>query len=352
MTSELSATVECHRCGYDLRAQPGDGVCPECAASVAESREIAKVPKRPAWGDSDPRWRRRILAGLWVLLLVPVYLLVDALLDVSARVPVPTVFDYRGGVRFLSETSLLPIVRQVLYPVGLVLLFSRERFRRRHRLDWTRRWGVFGCYLLLPLGLVGILFIGSLVLAGIGALLMSMPLRQQPEATDFIIGLGHRWVRYAPQSSRWSEVALLIISMGVVLLACVPLYHALRSVGAGWMGRALLASIVGGVGVTLVILGLHLYGHSVGGPYESSYLFFHPGSLAHELIARYLPHDARRLGAWGATAGIYHWAMAVLDLVKLLALLIITLWLTVAQVHSWRRRSEPPAPAGNDADAC
>src|SRR5688572_11129554 len=74
MTDEAgtSAGPPCYGCGYDLRATPRDGKCPECGASVAESRRLAAIPRRPAWRDSDPRWRWRVLAGAWVLVLLPV----------------------------------------------------------------------------------------------------------------------------------------------------------------------------------------------------------------------------------------------------------------------------------------
>src|SRR5437763_16445075 len=74
--AEMSAELPCYRCGYDLRAHSQDGKCPECGASVAESRQMASIPRRPAWRDSDPRWRRRMLVGTWVLVLLP---LIDAL---------------------------------------------------------------------------------------------------------------------------------------------------------------------------------------------------------------------------------------------------------------------------------
>src|SRR3954466_14733719 len=70
-TAEISADLPCHRCGYDLRVHPHDGVCPECGASVAESRRVAAIPRRPAWRDSDPRWRRRMVAGAGGLVLLP-----------------------------------------------------------------------------------------------------------------------------------------------------------------------------------------------------------------------------------------------------------------------------------------
>ena len=64
--------LTCHRCGYDLREHVKAAVCPECAADVAASKQVHALPLRPDWADSDPAWRRRIVAGLWVLLLFAV----------------------------------------------------------------------------------------------------------------------------------------------------------------------------------------------------------------------------------------------------------------------------------------
>src|SRR6476619_8383546 len=97
--AEMNTATElpCHGCGYDLRAHPPDGKCPECGASVAEARRVAAIPRRPAWRESDPRWRRRMLAGAWVLVFLP---LMDTLMASgwASKIPVPTVFDYRGTV--------------------------------------------------------------------------------------------------------------------------------------------------------------------------------------------------------------------------------------------------------------
>jgi hypothetical protein len=131
-------------CGYDLRAHPHDGNCPECGASVAESRRLAAIPRRPDWPDSDPRWRRRMLAGVWLLVLLP---LMDALqaFDVASKVPVPAIFEIHGAVRTLDETLVcFPGVYQpLIFCIGVVLLFSKERGRRSNRLDWTRRRKLF-----------------------------------------------------------------------------------------------------------------------------------------------------------------------------------------------------------------
>ena len=51
--------LACARCGYDLRATAREGVCPECGAPVAEAVRLAALPRRPAWGEADPAWRRR-----------------------------------------------------------------------------------------------------------------------------------------------------------------------------------------------------------------------------------------------------------------------------------------------------
>ena len=76
-TPEMSAELLCDRCGYDLRAHPEDGKCPECGMSVAESRRMAAIPVGRPGRDSDPRWRRRMLAGVWVLVLSAAHERVD-----------------------------------------------------------------------------------------------------------------------------------------------------------------------------------------------------------------------------------------------------------------------------------
>src|SRR5215831_6110852 len=99
---DISTELPCHSCGYDLRAHAQDGSCPECGASVAESRRLAAIPRRPAWRDSDPRWRRRLLAGTWTLVLLP---LMDALqaFEWTSRLPVPAIFEVRGATRTLDD---------------------------------------------------------------------------------------------------------------------------------------------------------------------------------------------------------------------------------------------------------
>src|ERR1041385_1879799 len=198
---EISVELPCRHCGYDLRAHPQDGKCPECGASVAESRRLAAIPRRPAWRDSDPRWRRRMLAGAWVLALVP---LMDALVAFgwASRIPVPSFFGY-GAIRTLDDTlicdpisSYAGVYQPLMFCIGVVLLFSKERGRRRGHLDWTRRWGVLCSYVALLLSAARFLFISALVLTGIAAIFLYMPPKYQPGATGLFVKLSSVYLRY------------------------------------------------------------------------------------------------------------------------------------------------------------
>lgn len=189
--TDISGELPCHACGYDLRAHPQDGQCPECGASVAEALRIAAIPRRPAWRDSDPRWRRRIVAGAWILVFLPLKDTLNAF-EWSALIPAPAIFDFRGAVKTLDETLLvgwLGVYHSLAFTIGAVLLFAKERGRRRSRLDWTRRWGVLCTYVVLLLSAAQILFIVALILAGVSALLMSIPLKYQPGMTQLLLGI-------------------------------------------------------------------------------------------------------------------------------------------------------------------
>src|SRR5207247_2009648 len=206
---EMSAELLCDRCGYDLRAHPQDGKCPECGMSVAESRRLAAIPRRPAWRDSDPRWRRRMLAGMWILVLLP---LMEALkaFGWASSAHVPNIFGFPGALT-LDETFLcnMGMYQPLLFCIGVVLLFSKERGRRRGRLDWTRRWGVLCSYAVLLLSATRVLFITALVLAGIAALFQSMPPKYQPVVTPLFVDVSTAYLRYGPYPKQGSGVVLV-----------------------------------------------------------------------------------------------------------------------------------------------
>src|SRR5688572_26994308 len=233
----------CHVCGYDLRAHPQHGKCPECGESVAESRRLAAIPRRPAWRDSDPRWRRRILAGVWLLVLLP---LMDALKisGLASRVPVPSLFDSRIAAGTLDQTLLGDnVYRPLIFCIGVVLLFAKEQGRRPHPLDWTRRWGVICSYVVSLISATQILFLGAFVLLGITAAFQNMPLKYEPRVTQFFLAVSTTYLHYGPQSMDFAAVVLTAFSSIGILLACVPLFDALRSSGPKHLAAILLAPL-------------------------------------------------------------------------------------------------------------
>jgi hypothetical protein len=238
----MSDELPCYRCGYDLRAHPQDGICPECGGSVSESRRWAAIPRRPAWKDSDARWRRRMLAGVWVLVLLP---LVDVLQKFgwASLLPVPNFWGY--GPVTLNDTCLwtLGVYPPILFCIGAVLLFSKERGRRSSRLDWTRRWGIICSYVVMPLTAALKLFMPALVLTGISAVFMSMPLKNQPSVTRLFVELSTRYLRYGPYPKDISYYVLVTFSSITILLACVPLWEALCSSGLKRVAKILLVPL-------------------------------------------------------------------------------------------------------------
>jgi len=322
----MAEDLPCHVCGYDLRAQPPDGICPECAAPVAEARRAAAIPRRPAWRDSDPRWRRRILAGAWLLALLP---LVDLLKATgwAAAVPVPAadVFGPRGVIRTLDHTLLGSggVHPWVVFCLGAVLLFSEERGRRRAPLDWTRRWGVLCCYVVLLLGATNFLFAVAQVLTGIAASFLGMPLKFQPAVTPLFMRLGNTYIRYGPNPMNGAAAVLLAAASVTVLLACVPLFDALRSSGAKRLAAALLAPLALFALVNLARVAWYCLGLSVANVAYDPYggLFFRPGLVVDLLVPR-----STFPVAW-APGPV---ALGV-EAVKWCSVFVIAVWLTAAR---------------------
>ena len=108
---------------------------------------------RPAWRDSDPRWRRRMIAGAWIMVLIP---LVSVLRWSGATAKVPVIlYNFQGwDPGRLEESFVFFVFPYLAFCVGVVLFFSKERGRRSHSLDWTRRWGVLLTYLVLLIGVL------------------------------------------------------------------------------------------------------------------------------------------------------------------------------------------------------
>lgn len=322
-----STALKCHSCGYDLRAHAPDSQCPECGALVAESRRLAAIPRRPAWRDSDPRWRRRMLVGAWVLVLVPLVAVVEAS-GWASGVVVPTPFDLKGAL-MLQDTFAFEfhIYEYVTFCTGVVLLFSNERNRRRERFDWTRRWGVTTSYGVFLLGIPKFAFITALVLVGIAALFLSMPLRYQPAVTGLLVKLGAGYLHYGPYWGRLAEASLSVFSSVVVMLACVPLFDALRSSGPKVPAALLLAPLF--MASLLQLCDVARAGLGFVSFYRGEN--YNPFYFNSELLVNGFSFTSFRF---------------IVEAAKWSACVTIAMWLSLAQIMAWRRRGivVPPIP--------
>lgn len=329
----MSEELPCHGCGYDLRAHPEDGVCPECGGSVAEARKWAAIPRRPAWKDTDPRWRRRMLAGVWVLALIP---LVDVLekFGWASLVPVPSFFN--DGPATLNETFLcaVNVYPPILFCIGTVLLFSKERGRRPSGLDWTRRWGIICCYVVALLSTTLKLFLPALVMAGISALFMDMPPKNQPGVTQLFVELSWRYLRYGPYPKTINYCVLDAFSSMTILLACVPLWEALCSSGLKRVARILLVPLVLLALMNIAEAGLVAIGFS---PLSVTVQFYGLGPYFRPAILVWNT-TGYPLGIVTPQPGL---GLFIVEVVKWSIIFAIAVWLSIAQLGAWRKEMKP-----------
>jgi hypothetical protein len=278
-----------------------------------------------------------MLAGVWILALVPLMDVLKAL-GWASRVPVPNVFGFPGAVRTLDETLLctMGVYAPLAFCIGVVLLFARERGRRRGQFEWTRRWGVACSYIALLLSATSVLFLVALVSVGIAAVLQSMALKYQPAVTPWFVEISAAYLRYGPQPSDGSGVALVAFSSTAVLLACAPLYDALRSSGP----KRLAAILVGSLAVfalwNVFRAGQYCLGF-VG--VMSSELFRYRIYFWPELLTAALAggQPAPGLSVSGAAGAV------VVEAIKWCIVLAIAVWLSVAQLAAWRKRRKTGA---------
>ena len=183
-----------------------------------------------------------MLAGVWVLVLVPAMAVMDRY-HWSEQIFTPT-FLREQGSQPLEYTYFRMVYEYLTFCIGVVLLFSKERNRRPGRFDRTRPWGIVASYGVLLLGAIDYAFITALVMIGIAAEFMSMYSRTMPAVTKWFIRLGTGYIYYGPTPSRISDAAVAAFSSIVLLLACVPLFNALRSSGPKVAAAILLAPLV------------------------------------------------------------------------------------------------------------
>jgi hypothetical protein len=336
-SADISTDLPCHRCGYDLRAHPHDGICPECEASVAESRRLVAIPLRPAWRDADPRWRRRMLAGAWILVLLPLMAALHAL-EWDARLPVPALFESPGIVRTLNETLLsnMDLYATLAFCVGVALLFSKERGRRRLPLDWTRRWGVLCSYVALLLSAAPMLFITALVAVGISALFISMPPKYQPGMTDPLLSVSCAYLRYGPEPKIVAGIVLVAFSSITILLAYVPLSEALRRTGLRRVALILPAPLV----LFSLIHLAEAAAHSLDSSAPTAEIFHYGVYFRPDFVLNRFADGSADLTTMPGPMLVAF----VVEVAKWCTVLAIAVWLTTAQVVAWRRGKKTTSP--------
>jgi hypothetical protein len=319
----LSDELLCHGCGYDLRAHPADGKCPECGASVAEAKRLAAIPKRPAWRDSDPRWRRRMLAGVWVLMMLPVMNLLKTA-GWAGEITMPSILNWRGRLTldrtFFSESIFF---EPVLFCIGIVLLFSKEGGRRASRLDWTRRWGVICSYVVFLLDVAEILFFTAMNVSGWAGYFIYVLPTFHPKITQFMNEASRVYFRFGPVPSNRCFYVIIVFSSATVMLACIPLWNALRSSGPRWAAGSLVAPLTLFAVFYLVQAAGHISHPQVTGCPIA--IYFRPHVLVGYLASDFL---TTLLGTGPGEFAV--------EIIKWLDILTIAIWLTVAQFAAWR----------------
>jgi hypothetical protein len=183
----------------------------------------------------------------------------------------------------------------------------------------------------MVLGTVRILYVAALVLIGIAAAFISMPLNYQPPVTPLFARVGTAYIWFGPQPKDVSDVVLVACSSLAILLACIPLYDALRSTG-----RTGLAAVV------LVPLALFALTYLA----EAARYFI---ALGVAPVADFVTYGVyfrpelfvARLAGVPPAPGVSASTVASLaEAIKWCSVLAIAVWLSVARLGPWRQGSD------------
>ena len=348
-TAEMSADLLCDRCGYDLRAHAHDAKCPECGAAVSESRRLAESPRRPAWRDSDPRWRRRMLAGAWILVLLPLMDVLQMRSDrPSACIPVPN-----------RSTVTLPCTAYArryfcLPPAGIGCVSVAGLLHRRGAAVLERAGTApqppgldasLGRHMQLRCvararNVAYVVYIAALVLTGIAAIFLYMPPKYQPPVTHLFIEVSTAYLRYGPHPTNITALVLVAFSSIAILLACVPLFDAMRSSGSKWAAAILLAPLA------LFSL-IHL-------EQAATYCLYLSGLTSADVfyyLVYFRPQVLEGIaGLWSVprASGFEIFVEAT----KWCVILAIAIWLSIAQLAAWRQGKKTRTATSSSTGSC
>ena len=233
----------------------------------------------------------------------------------------------------LGDTLLFTwiICEPIIFCIGVVLLFAKERHRQPHPLDWTRRWGILGSSIVALLSAVNILFLPALIAVAISAVFTGIALNFQPQIIGPLTALSTTHLKYGPHPT--TTAALVAFSPLLTLLACVPLFTAMRSCATPRIAIALLSPLA--LSALLQLGEVSRYpagwtGVSAIAPFES---FFSPRFALASLT-----------GNLSRTSPTTAALIIPLESLKYLSLLAITLHLTHAQLLP-RRHPTPSTPS-------
>jgi hypothetical protein len=309
---------------------------------------LPQLPRRPAWAQSDPRWRWRILLGLWVVLCVP---LVDLLKHTGAMAYIPAInlFGHRSGLDSMDDMllgNMLEAESFIVFAIGLALLFSHEAGRQLYFFEWTRRMGIFGSCIHLVGALGCAALLPFLAGAGVVKTLLSMPLDLQPGMFEGLIFILTTFPWYLAYDSKWVLIHAAT-SYALVCLAAIWLFHAIRSAYGTLTASLLSAGMVGVVVTTLAMLAWAFVEQLLG--VKDSLLLFeemYPFMRGKLVIASVVGLDPNQTD--DELPALLPWWVAHRDLILYLHFAVIAVLMTFAQVKAVAKKSIPTQSPASD----